>query len=295
MSICVGVGNKARRVKRLYIGIDGKARKIKKVYIGVNGKARLAYSRGTTLVNYLTISAGGNLYDPTTMTKVKSLTFQDSGMTRRFGTGNGFFASKVSSMQLYKVDDVTGNTLGVMQLPYPSKPGGSSQTDQTPFSGMAGLENGTCLMWFRGGTSSLAGKYFYVGAYSDATGALLYQFNKAPGGDFHAALFGSGCKNNFVFTNTSTEYDKYDNSTTYNTSSECDGKTGSVIRNVPTTRTYSPYDMSCNSNDIAVMVSGNCRGGSSRTMYRIDYSTMSKYAGAGSTTVASNASISMLY
>ncbi len=46
MSICVGVGNKARRVKRLYVGINGKARKIKKAYIGVNGKARLCYKSG---------------------------------------------------------------------------------------------------------------------------------------------------------------------------------------------------------------------------------------------------------
>lgn len=46
MSICVGVGNKARKVKRLYVGVNGKARKIKKAYIGVNGKARLCYKSG---------------------------------------------------------------------------------------------------------------------------------------------------------------------------------------------------------------------------------------------------------
>ena len=46
MSICVGVGNKARKVKRLYVGVNGKARKIKKIYIGVNGKARLCFKTG---------------------------------------------------------------------------------------------------------------------------------------------------------------------------------------------------------------------------------------------------------
>ena len=40
----MGVGSKARKMKKAYIGIGGKARKVKKMYIGVGGKARLCYS-----------------------------------------------------------------------------------------------------------------------------------------------------------------------------------------------------------------------------------------------------------
>ena len=43
-AVYVGVGSKARKMKKAYIGIGGKARKAKKMYIGVGGKARLCYS-----------------------------------------------------------------------------------------------------------------------------------------------------------------------------------------------------------------------------------------------------------
>ena len=43
-AVYVGVGSKARKMKKAYIGIGGKARKVKKMYIGVGGKARLCYS-----------------------------------------------------------------------------------------------------------------------------------------------------------------------------------------------------------------------------------------------------------
>ena len=43
-AVYVGVGSKARKMKKAYIGIGGKARKVKKMYIGVGAKARLCYS-----------------------------------------------------------------------------------------------------------------------------------------------------------------------------------------------------------------------------------------------------------
>ncbi len=44
-AVYVGVGSKARKMKKAYIGIGGKARKVKKMYIGdSSGKARLCYS-----------------------------------------------------------------------------------------------------------------------------------------------------------------------------------------------------------------------------------------------------------
>lgn len=43
-AVYVGVGSKARKMKKAFIGIGGKARKVKKMYIGVGGKARLCYS-----------------------------------------------------------------------------------------------------------------------------------------------------------------------------------------------------------------------------------------------------------
>ena len=43
-AVYVGVGSKARKMKKAYIGIGGTARKVKKMYIGVGGKARLCYS-----------------------------------------------------------------------------------------------------------------------------------------------------------------------------------------------------------------------------------------------------------
>lgn len=41
----LGIGDKARKVKKIYMGIGDKARKVKKVYVGdANGKARLCWS-----------------------------------------------------------------------------------------------------------------------------------------------------------------------------------------------------------------------------------------------------------
>ena len=44
--VYIGVGGKARKVKKMYAGIGGKARKVKKAYVGVNGVARLFFSSG---------------------------------------------------------------------------------------------------------------------------------------------------------------------------------------------------------------------------------------------------------
>lgn len=64
-AVYVGVGSKARKMKKAYIGIGGKARKVKKMYIGVGGKARLCYSAeadkfgtATPLSKYRTLLAG---------------------------------------------------------------------------------------------------------------------------------------------------------------------------------------------------------------------------------------------
>lgn len=39
----IGIGEKAKKAKSIYIGIGGKAKKVTKGYIGVNGKAKLIY------------------------------------------------------------------------------------------------------------------------------------------------------------------------------------------------------------------------------------------------------------
>lgn len=64
-AVYVGVGSKARKMKKAYIGIGGKARKVKKMYIGVGGKARLCYSAeadkfgtATPLSKYRSLLAG---------------------------------------------------------------------------------------------------------------------------------------------------------------------------------------------------------------------------------------------
>lgn len=43
----VGIGGKARKLKKLYLGVAGKARKLKKMYVGIGGKARLWWSGNT--------------------------------------------------------------------------------------------------------------------------------------------------------------------------------------------------------------------------------------------------------
>lgn len=64
-AVYVGVGSKARKMKKAYIGIGGTARKVKKMYIGVGGKARLCYSAeadkfgtATPLSKYRSLLAG---------------------------------------------------------------------------------------------------------------------------------------------------------------------------------------------------------------------------------------------
>lgn len=44
--IYLGVGGKARKVKKMYVGVENQARKVKKAYIGVGGVARPCFSSG---------------------------------------------------------------------------------------------------------------------------------------------------------------------------------------------------------------------------------------------------------
>ena len=57
-NIYIGVGNKARHVKKLYVGINGIARRIKKAYIGVNGVARLIYKYELATTQWVFTSNG---------------------------------------------------------------------------------------------------------------------------------------------------------------------------------------------------------------------------------------------
>lgn len=41
MSGYIGIGGKAKRIKKLYVGVNGKAKRVKKAYVGVDGVARL--------------------------------------------------------------------------------------------------------------------------------------------------------------------------------------------------------------------------------------------------------------
>ena len=49
----VGVGGKARKVKKLYVGVNNIAREVKKLYVGVNGVARKVYSGFTPVTGIL--------------------------------------------------------------------------------------------------------------------------------------------------------------------------------------------------------------------------------------------------
>ena len=57
-NIYIGVGNKARNVKKLYIGVNGIAHRIKKAYIGVNGVARLFYKYEVATTQWVFTSNG---------------------------------------------------------------------------------------------------------------------------------------------------------------------------------------------------------------------------------------------
>ena len=35
----IGIGNKAKRIAKLYVGVNGKAKRVKKAYVGVDGVA----------------------------------------------------------------------------------------------------------------------------------------------------------------------------------------------------------------------------------------------------------------
>lgn len=48
----IGVGDKARKVKKIYTGVNGVARKVKKGYVGVNGVARQFWSGATPLGDF---------------------------------------------------------------------------------------------------------------------------------------------------------------------------------------------------------------------------------------------------
>jgi len=50
----IGVGNVARKVKKMYIGVGGVARKVKKAYIGVGGLARLCWSANPPILSKYT-------------------------------------------------------------------------------------------------------------------------------------------------------------------------------------------------------------------------------------------------
>ena len=54
--IYLGVGGKARKVKKMYVGVGSRARKVKKAYIGVGGVARPCFGGGE-LVYYGTVTA----------------------------------------------------------------------------------------------------------------------------------------------------------------------------------------------------------------------------------------------
>ena len=62
-AVYVGVGSKARKMKKAYVGIGGKARKVKKMYIGdSSGKARLCYSAELEYVGTATALSCGRVW-----------------------------------------------------------------------------------------------------------------------------------------------------------------------------------------------------------------------------------------
>ena len=68
--IYIGVGGKARKVKKMYVGVGSRARKVKKAYIGVGGVARPCFSGGElvyygtatplSISGYMSAAAVGN-------------------------------------------------------------------------------------------------------------------------------------------------------------------------------------------------------------------------------------------
>jgi len=43
--VYIGVGNQAKKAKKIYIGVNGQSKEVKKVYVGVGGVAKLAYEK----------------------------------------------------------------------------------------------------------------------------------------------------------------------------------------------------------------------------------------------------------
>lgn len=54
----IGVGSKARKIKKIYFGVGSVAKKVRKAYIGVNGVAKLWWSAGYKLVKQGVYSPG---------------------------------------------------------------------------------------------------------------------------------------------------------------------------------------------------------------------------------------------
>ncbi len=48
----IGIGEKARKIKKIYVGIADKARKVKKGYIGINGVAKLFFASTDAVMEY---------------------------------------------------------------------------------------------------------------------------------------------------------------------------------------------------------------------------------------------------
>lgn len=137
MSICIGVGNKARRVKRLYVGINGKARKIKKAYIGVNGKARLFYKVETSHYNQFVWggTSGIAFYDTTSGTKISSLTTPAPANVKFVLTIPGELY-KASWSAYHRINPDTGATLDSITSGLPT----AGNTNVIPYVGTASGE-----------------------------------------------------------------------------------------------------------------------------------------------------------
>lgn len=87
----IGVGNVARKVKKMYVGVDGVARKVKKGYIGVNGVARLFYTadmfKYTGEWSVSPVEIDGAAFDLYTLTSSGTLTLGDDAQFWMCGGG----------------------------------------------------------------------------------------------------------------------------------------------------------------------------------------------------------------
>ena len=232
-AVYVGVGSKARKMKKAYIGIGGKARKVKKMYIGVGGKARLCYSAeadkfgmaaslskarsllaGTTVGGYALFGGGG--YDSDAKKGEAIMDAYNASLTRTTATPlpSNAYACAGGTVGGYAVfsggssmnsDSTLVETIGALEIvrAYDSS---LTSSKAAPLSCPRAVHSAATIgnhLLFAGGYNSTTGKYLSTVESYDAslTRSTAVELSSAKNGLASAtvgeyAMFAGGYKGN---------------------------------------------------------------------------------------------------